>query len=214
MTDKDIEDRLPARMWVDKRALYHPAPPSYCKESDGIWYDRAPSASVGVATPDLSSRVAAAFPESWLDNLLTGPSAVLGKGPWGCLDIERLLAAVKELVIIAVSNSEIDKLVDEVQRRMDAVVDAAVDWRQADTDEDYDAKCETICVTVDSLLELRSGGTHVCSFCHKAFDYDLRHCTTCVIRYCETGDNDEKMCVIAHENMHEDKSVSETGDEK
>lgn len=36
------------------------------------------------------------IPTNWLDSLLTGPDAVIGKGPWGCPDIERLLAAIKE----------------------------------------------------------------------------------------------------------------------
>ncbi len=37
-------------------------------------------------------------PTSWLDDLLTGPNAVLkGKGgTWGCPDIERLLNAIRE----------------------------------------------------------------------------------------------------------------------
>lgn len=98
MTDKDIEDRLPARMWVDKRALYHPAPPSYCKESDGIWYDRAPSDSVakdsrdaaknslthghGVQpTPGLSlaERIADEVLECWLDDCEWSKQSVIDR---------------------------------------------------------------------------------------------------------------------------------------
>lgn len=41
-----------------------------------------------------------AIPTNWLDNLLTGPNAVLrGKGgTWGCPDIERLLKAVRQRI--------------------------------------------------------------------------------------------------------------------
>jgi hypothetical protein len=37
-------------------------------------------------------------PHTWLDPLLTGPSAVIGNPPYTCEDIERLLNAVKERV--------------------------------------------------------------------------------------------------------------------
>lgn len=50
--------------------------------------------------------VLAAFPTSWLDNLLTGPDAVIGKGPWGCPDIERLLAAIKKRITQDTESSE------------------------------------------------------------------------------------------------------------
>lgn len=42
--------------------------------------------------------VLAAFPTSWLDSLLTGPNAVVGKPPFGCPDVERLLRAIKARV--------------------------------------------------------------------------------------------------------------------
>lgn len=45
-------------------------------------------------------------------------------------------------------------LVDEVERRMDAVVDAAVEWRQSD-----DVWSDALEVAVDSLLELRDPPT-------------------------------------------------------
>ena len=38
------------------------------------------------------------LPTTWLDSLLTGPTAVLGKPPYDCPDIERLLRAVKARV--------------------------------------------------------------------------------------------------------------------
>lgn len=50
-------------------------------------------------------------------------------------------------------------LVDEVQRRMDAVVDAAVAWAQADgNDAEFDA-CEELSERVESLLALREKPT-------------------------------------------------------
>jgi hypothetical protein len=39
-------------------------------------------------------RCAALVPTSWLDPLLTGPRAVIGRPPFNCPDIERLLHAV------------------------------------------------------------------------------------------------------------------------
>lgn len=46
-----------------------------------------------------SRRFASLIPTSWLDQLLTGPDAVLkGTGPWGCPDIERLLLAIKKRI--------------------------------------------------------------------------------------------------------------------
>lgn len=37
-----------------------------------------------------------AIPTSWLDSLLTGPDAVVGKPPYGCPDVVRLLKAITE----------------------------------------------------------------------------------------------------------------------
>jgi hypothetical protein len=36
------------------------------------------------------------IPMTWLDPLLTGPDAVIGKPPYGCPDIERLLNALRQ----------------------------------------------------------------------------------------------------------------------
>ena len=46
----------------------------------------------------LKKAVMAAIPTSWLDELLTGPHAVIGKQPYVGTDIERLLAAVRKRV--------------------------------------------------------------------------------------------------------------------
>ena len=42
-----------------------------------------------------------AFPTNWCDDLLTGPGAVIGKPPYDCRDIERILLAVHARVIKA-----------------------------------------------------------------------------------------------------------------
>jgi hypothetical protein len=41
------------------------------------------------------------WPTNWLDPLLTGPTAVIGKPPYGCPDIERLLNALKARILDA-----------------------------------------------------------------------------------------------------------------
>jgi hypothetical protein len=40
------------------------------------------------------------IPVNWLDPLLTGPQSCLGKPPYSCLDIERLLNRLRERVIL------------------------------------------------------------------------------------------------------------------
>lgn len=54
--------------------------------------------------------------------------------------------------VIAESTSE--QLVDEVQRRMDQVVEAAVAWHQSD--ENWAETADKLGAAIDSLLELRS----------------------------------------------------------
>ncbi len=50
-----------------------------------------------------------------------------------------------------------DALVDEVQRRMDQVVEAAVEWHQAGREgTDWFDKAEALGAAIDSLLELRT----------------------------------------------------------
>jgi len=36
------------------------------------------------------------LPTNWLDPMLTGKNAVLGKNPWGCPDIENLINAIRK----------------------------------------------------------------------------------------------------------------------
>lgn len=55
--------------------------------------------------------------------------------------------------IIRLSNEEPDEIVNEVQRRMDAVVDAAVEDHCAD--ENWDEAADMLSTAVESLLELR-----------------------------------------------------------
>ena len=57
------------------------------------WADRLDQIAVGL--PDI--------PTNWLDPLLTGPDAVIGKPPYNCKDIERLLNAL-QLRRVAIPN--------------------------------------------------------------------------------------------------------------
>jgi hypothetical protein len=50
------------------------------------------------ARPTTISAEVACVPTTWLDPLLTGPDAVIGKPPYGCPDIERLLSAIRSRV--------------------------------------------------------------------------------------------------------------------
>ena len=54
-------------------------------------------ASISVVA-DRLDQIAAQMPEiptNWCDPLLTGPNAVIGKPPYNCKDIERLLNAIR-----------------------------------------------------------------------------------------------------------------------
>lgn len=57
----------------------------------------------------VSSRLIACVPTTWLDDLLTGPRAVLsGKGgTWGCPDIARLLNAIRERMTKAANQARV-----------------------------------------------------------------------------------------------------------
>jgi hypothetical protein len=52
--------------------------------------------------------------------------------------------------------AEKQELVDKVQRRMDAVVDAAVDYIQDEPDYDWEKRWDALEATVNALLELRN----------------------------------------------------------
>ncbi len=39
-----------------------------------------------------------AFPNSWLDPLLSGPDKVMDEPPWSCPDIEMLIQAIKQRI--------------------------------------------------------------------------------------------------------------------
>lgn len=41
---------------------------------------------------------AKAIPTNWLDSLLSGDEAVVGKPPWNCPELESLLSAVRERI--------------------------------------------------------------------------------------------------------------------
>lgn len=40
----------------------------------------------------------AAVPTTWLDDILTGPNAVIREQPWGCPEVERILSAVRKRI--------------------------------------------------------------------------------------------------------------------
>lgn len=63
----------------------------------------AKAAAKDVRDNRLRKALREAVPNSWLDPLLTGPKAVLGKPPYDCRDIERLLNAVRERVASTVT---------------------------------------------------------------------------------------------------------------
>jgi hypothetical protein len=46
------------------------------------------------ATFPLTEALLAAIPTNWIDPLLTGPDAVIGKPPYGCPEIEALLRGI------------------------------------------------------------------------------------------------------------------------
>jgi hypothetical protein len=50
----------------------------------------------------IQQRAINAVPTTWLDSLLTGPDAVIGKQPFVGTDIERLLTAIRKRVSDAV----------------------------------------------------------------------------------------------------------------
>ncbi len=51
-------------------------------------------------TTIVKTRLSSLVPTNWLDPLLTGPDAVIGKPPYGCPDIERLLRAVRDRIAV------------------------------------------------------------------------------------------------------------------
>lgn len=84
-----VAGQPPERVWVAISSLLRGYGYTYLANDEGgdiVEYVRA-------------DKVLAAFPDSWLDPLLTGPNAVVGKPPFGCPDIERLLAAIKERIV-------------------------------------------------------------------------------------------------------------------
>jgi hypothetical protein len=62
----------------------------------GGWCKQAVRDKVSELIAAERERLIALIPSSWLDSMLSGPNAVVGKPPWGCPDIERVLQAVKE----------------------------------------------------------------------------------------------------------------------
>lgn len=48
-----------------------------------------------------AKQLADLVPTNWTDELLSGPDAVLGKPPWDCRDIERLLLRLRSRIATA-----------------------------------------------------------------------------------------------------------------
>jgi hypothetical protein len=53
---------------------------------------------IAAAFAALREECANELPTNWLNPLLTGPKAVVGKPPYGCPDIERLCKAIAERI--------------------------------------------------------------------------------------------------------------------
>jgi hypothetical protein len=60
----------------------------------------------------------------------------------------------------------------------------------------------------DYLVELiNATNTAPCAFCKLDTPISLiRNCLTCSVNFCTRGEDDDRFCVIAHENMHEDRN--------
>lgn len=70
---------------------------------------------------------------------------------------EAMLYAERNNIPAVVPVEQADELVDEVQRRMDQVVEAAVEWHQAGREgAEWFEAAEKLGAAIDSLLELRS----------------------------------------------------------
>lgn len=54
-------------------------------------------------------KVKTEIPTSWLDSVLTGPQAVIGKPPYNCVDIERLLRAISTQVTTALQSVTLEQ---------------------------------------------------------------------------------------------------------
>lgn len=84
--------------------------------------------------------------------------------PW-LIDHDSVEEKVTAIILRALNGSEqsdtrtgegeLDAAVDEVQRRMDAVVDAAVEWHQSVGLDEHDKTYDMLGKAIDSLLELR-----------------------------------------------------------
>lgn len=63
------------------------------------------------------------------------------------------------------------------------------------------------CVAEDEIHTMRAV-TDVCAFCKQdTLKVLIQRCDSCAVSYCRRGSDDDRFCVIAHDNMHEDKSA-------
>lgn len=50
--------------------------------------------------------------------------------------------------------------------------------------------------------------TEVCAFCKQdTLKVLIQQCESCAVDYCRRGSDDDRFCVIAHDNMHEDRAA-------
>jgi hypothetical protein len=63
------------------------------------------------------------------------------------------------------------------------------------------------CVAENAIHTIKAI-TVTCAFCKKdTLKVMAQHCDSCGVDYCRRGSDDDRFCVIAHENMHEDREV-------
>ena len=63
------------------------------------------------------------------------------------------------------------------------------------------------CVAEDVIHTVKAI-TITCHFCKQdTLKVIAQHCDSCAVDYCRRGSDDDRFCVIAHENMHEDRQA-------
>lgn len=63
------------------------------------------------------------------------------------------------------------------------------------------------CVAEDAIHTMRAI-TDPCAFCKQdTLRVLIQRCESCAVNYCRRGSDDDRFCVIAHENMHEDRAT-------
>lgn len=64
------------------------------------------------------------------------------------------------------------------------------------------------CVAEDVIHTIKAINIAECAFCKLDTPIlIMRNCLTCSVNWCTRGEDDDRFCVIAHENMHEDRAM-------